>query len=116
MLHNTSTDSHFILLCVVDGETTSFPVNIKPTRTVGHLKDAIKTALSPQFDDIAAKDLILWSVSIPDDDDDDENPVVLENIITKDQKKLKATRELSDVWKDKPPKGTIHVIIQRPPR
>ncbi|KAG0288839.1 hypothetical protein BGZ96_007438 [Linnemannia gamsii] len=35
-------DNDLSLLCLVDGESTSFPVDIKPTKTVGHLKKAIK--------------------------------------------------------------------------
>ncbi|KAG0060879.1 hypothetical protein BGZ89_011907, partial [Linnemannia elongata] len=106
------------LFCLVDGEATShaFSVKIPSTDTVDDLKDHIKTKKSPEFDDVAADKLTLWRVSIPDDEDHDDIPVVLDNVIIKDQKKLRATRELSDVWKDKPPKGTIHVIIRRPPQ
>ncbi|KAK5809582.1 hypothetical protein F5H01DRAFT_381910 [Linnemannia elongata] len=112
------TDDHLTLFCLVDGEATSnaFSVKIPSTDTVDDLKDHIKTKKSPEFDDVAADKLTLWRVSIPDDEDHDEIPVVLDNVIIKDQKKLRATRELSDVWKDKPPKGTIHVIIRRPPQ
>jgi len=74
--------------------------------------------LSPQCDDIAAKDLTLWHVSIPVDydDDDDRIPIVLDNVNNKDKKKLRETRELSEVFPAKPPKNTIHIIVQRPPR
>ena len=112
------TNNLLTLFCLVDGESTSFSVDIDTSKTVDHLKDLIKTALSPQCDDIAAKDLTLWHVSIPVDydDDDDRIPIVLDNVNNKDKKKLRETRELSEVFPAKPPKNTIHVIVQRPPQ
>lgn len=84
------------LFCLVDGEPQSNVFSVKPTPAdnVDNLKNLIKSALSPQFDDIAAKYLTLWSVSIPDDDDDDEIPIVLGNVNNKDKKKLRATHGL----------------------
>ncbi|KAF9120397.1 hypothetical protein BGX30_003197, partial [Mortierella sp. GBA39] len=110
------TEDRLNLLCLDDGEPQSnvFSVKATPTDTVDDLRVLISAKRLGI--DTLSKDLTLWRVSIPDDDDDDEIPVVLDNVINKDQKKLRTTRELSDVWKDKPPKGTIHVIIQRPPR
>ncbi|KAG9062127.1 hypothetical protein KI688_006459 [Linnemannia hyalina] len=104
------------LFCLVDGESTPFPIEIESTKTIGDLKDLVKAALSPQFDDITAKDLTIWSVSIPvSDDDDDEIPIVLDNVNSKDNK-LRAMRGLLEVFPDKPPKNTIHIIVQRPPQ
>jgi hypothetical protein len=59
-----------------------------PSPTVGDLKDLIKTKQTPAFDDFTVDQLNLWCVSIPDDDDDDEIPIVLDNINSKDKKKL----------------------------
>lgn len=61
MLHNTMPDHRLNLFCLVDGEGTSnaFFVKIPSSDTVDDLKNHIKTALSPQFDDIAAKALAL---------------------------------------------------------
>ncbi|KAF9415354.1 hypothetical protein BGZ94_000118 [Podila epigama] len=105
------------LFCLVDGESTPFPVEIESTKTIGDLKDAIKDKKAPRFDDVAADELTLWRVSIPDADDDEndeESPVLLDSIPSKDKKKLKATHDLSDVFKETPPKKTIHIIVQRP--
>ncbi|KAF9080259.1 hypothetical protein BGX23_002403, partial [Mortierella sp. AD031] len=94
------------LFCLVDGEaaTNAFRVEIESTKTIGDLKKLTKVEKAPCFDDVAADDLSLWRVSIPDDDNDDEILVVLDNVKDKDKKKLKATRELSEVFPDKPPK------------
>ncbi|KAF8919094.1 hypothetical protein BGZ58_004701, partial [Dissophora ornata] len=89
-----------------------------PSKTVDGLKKAIKDENPDTFSSIDAKDLTLWRVSIADDDDDDDNelPILLHSISSEDKKKLKATRELSDVFQEVPPKKTIHIIVQRPPQ
>ncbi|KAF9212485.1 hypothetical protein BGZ59_006689, partial [Podila verticillata] len=50
------------LFCLVEGEATTkaFSINIPLNNTVDDLKNLIKTACSPQFDDIAADKLTLW--------------------------------------------------------
>ncbi|KAF9368727.1 hypothetical protein CPB97_004301, partial [Podila verticillata] len=109
--------------CLVDGESTPFPVEIEPAKTIGELKDAMKEKKSPEFDDIAADKLTLWRVSIPlpddnndDDDDDDDLPILLNNISKIDRRKLKTvTNKVSDVFGNEPDEKMIHVIVQRPP-
>ncbi|KAF9314604.1 hypothetical protein BG003_003982 [Podila horticola] len=83
------TDNLMRLFCLVNGEPTSnaFPVEIKSTKTIGDLKDLIKTKKTPEFDDIAADKLTLWRVTIPITDDDNEIPILLNNI-TSDRKKF----------------------------
>ncbi|KAG0274489.1 hypothetical protein BGZ97_010496, partial [Linnemannia gamsii] len=71
------TDNLLTLFCVVDGESTSFPAVIDPTKTVGELKDEIKTKKANAFSEIDADQLTLWKVEIPDDDDDEEIPILL---------------------------------------
>ncbi|KAF9308194.1 hypothetical protein BG003_011449, partial [Podila horticola] len=99
-------DNRMSLFYLVDGEATSnaFPVEIESTKTIDDLKDLIKNKKTPRFDDIAADELTLWRVSIPDadDDDDDDLPILLDNIPGKDRKKPKTTRELSDIFNEKP--------------
>ncbi|KAF9191289.1 hypothetical protein BGZ49_003564 [Haplosporangium sp. Z 27] len=56
------------VFCVIDGETISqaFPVSYNSRNTfIGELKDTIKAITSPTFDDIPARNLTLWEVSIP---------------------------------------------------
>ena len=113
MLRNTMTDNLFTLLCVVDGEATAFPVVVKPSNLVGELKDAIKTKKDPRFDDIAADKLTLWKVSIPLVPLHERKPIVLTE--HKSATELDPTDDISDVFKETPPKKTIHIIVQRPP-
>ncbi|KAF9129194.1 hypothetical protein BGW39_004386 [Mortierella sp. 14UC] len=82
--------------------------------TVADLK-LVKTGKAPELNDAAADKLTLWSVSITKNDDDDDTPVMIDNVSAKDKMKLKATRELSDVFIEKPLEGAIHIIIQCSP-
>ncbi|KAG0011910.1 hypothetical protein BGZ80_000336 [Entomortierella chlamydospora] len=72
------------LNCIVDGDSTSFPVDVVPEKSIGHLKDAIHAKKSKTFHDIDADKLTLWRVEIPDQDE--ERAVVLDAI--SDKKKL----------------------------
>ncbi|KAF9107236.1 hypothetical protein BGX29_006922 [Mortierella sp. GBA35] len=102
------------LFCLVDGEATSqaFSVEVDSTKTVDHLKNLLKAEQSPDFDDVVANNLTLWSVSIPDDDNDDEIPIVLDNVNNKDKKRLRATRELSESFIDKPPTSSFSALLK----
>ncbi|KAF9089031.1 hypothetical protein BGX27_002573, partial [Mortierella sp. AM989] len=70
-----------MLFCLVDGEATSnaFPVGIESTKTIGDLKELIKTKKTNDFSDVDADKLTLWRVTIPDKDDDDETLIKIES-------------------------------------
>ncbi|GJJ71714.1 hypothetical protein EMPS_04071 [Entomortierella parvispora] len=102
------------LFCLVDTEATPFSVDIDPSKTVHHLKKAIKDEIPKTFDGIEAKDLTLWLVSIPvPNDDNNEVPIYINNLLETDKKKLKATTKLSKVFDAELPEDTIHIIVQR---
>ncbi|KAG0007630.1 hypothetical protein BGZ81_004741, partial [Podila clonocystis] len=104
-------DNNLTLFCLVNGEATPFSVEVDRTKTVDHLKNLIVNGdQEPAFRDVAAKDLTLWQVSIPDDDDD--LPILLDSVPEK--KKLKATTKLSKIFVGDLPEDTIHIIVQRP--
>ena len=110
------TNNRLTLFCLVDGEATSnaFSIKVPSIDTVDDLKNLIKSALSPQFDDIAAKDLSLWRVSIPITKDNSEIPILFNNIAKEEKEKLLPSKDLSNIFEEKPPKKTIHIIVQRP--
>lgn len=108
------TDNRLSLFCLVDGQATPFSVDIDPAKTVDHLKVAIKDKKANDFSDVDADKLTLWHVSITVSDDDDDDDVPIVKCMPKDKKKLKPTRELSDVFGDKAAKNMIHIIVQRP--
>ncbi|KAG0080939.1 hypothetical protein BGZ92_000406 [Podila epicladia] len=105
------------LFCLVDGEATSqaFPVEIESTKTIGSLKQCIKTDKTPRFDDVAADELTLWRVSVPITDDNDEIPILLSSV-TSNKKKLGPATRLSKVFPEELPEETVHILVQRPPR
>ncbi|KAF9407611.1 hypothetical protein BGZ94_002636 [Podila epigama] len=90
----------------------AFSIDIDQTKTVDHLKDAIKAKQSPDFDDITAKALTLWRVSIPVVPANKHKPVVLNEVDSPTE--LDSTDDVSEVFPDKPAKKTIHIIVQRP--
>ncbi|KAG9065460.1 hypothetical protein KI688_002787 [Linnemannia hyalina] len=59
------TDNLLTLFCLVNGDSVAFSVDIDASKTVDHLKDAIKTKIPDTFKGVDAKDLTLWRVSIP---------------------------------------------------
>ncbi|KAF9321817.1 hypothetical protein BG003_010841 [Podila horticola] len=115
------TDNSLNLICLVDGEATSnaFSVKIPSNDSVDDLKKLIKTEKSVAFDDIPANKLTLWRVSIPVVLANKHNPIVLNEIDSPtelDPTELDPTDDISDVFEDQPPKKTIHIMVQRPPR
>ncbi|KAG0248702.1 hypothetical protein BG011_009994, partial [Mortierella polycephala] len=81
--------------------------------TVDNLKDLIKTKKAPRFDDVSADELKLWRVNVPVIAADKHIAIVLNEIESKTE--LVLTDNLSDVFEEKPPKKTIHIIVQRAP-
>ncbi|KAG0247856.1 hypothetical protein BG011_000804, partial [Mortierella polycephala] len=100
------------LFCLVEGGTVPFSTDISPTRTIDHLKKLIKTEKAVEFSDVDADQLTLWHVSIPVDLVKKNDVILFDAIDTKQE--LMPTDDLSDVFVEKPPKKTIHIIVQRP--
>ncbi|KAF9580019.1 hypothetical protein BGW38_003496, partial [Lunasporangiospora selenospora] len=107
------TDRFFTLFCLVDGESTAFPVSASTATTFGELKDLIKAKKAPEFDDVAADKLTLWRVSVPVPPKKNRKEIWLADVTSKDE--LDKTDDIADVFPEAPPKKTIHVIVQRPP-
>ncbi|KAG0296276.1 hypothetical protein BGZ97_004575, partial [Linnemannia gamsii] len=102
------------LFCLINGDPTSnaFSVKIPSSDTVDDLKNLIKTTQSPDFNDIAAKNLTLWRVTIPVVAGKIHEAVFLNEIDAKTE--LVAIDEISELFKKKTlPKKSIHIIIER---
>ncbi|KAG0203112.1 hypothetical protein BGX28_004507 [Mortierella sp. GBA30] len=93
-------------------ESTSFSVDINSNKIVDNLKDAIKHKIPDTFSGVDAKDLTLWKVSIPVVRKKDRKEISLADVLSKEE--LDGTDDVSDVFKETPPKKTIHIIVQRP--
>ncbi|KAF9133873.1 hypothetical protein BG015_003496, partial [Linnemannia schmuckeri] len=107
------TTNPLTLFCLVDGETTSqaFSVDIDQTKTVDHLKKLIKTEKAPRFDDVAADELTLWRVFIPDEKMD--SFITVDALGDKTQLNNPRTR-LSKLFPESPDDNT-YILVQRPP-
>ncbi|OAQ24326.1 hypothetical protein K457DRAFT_1823888 [Linnemannia elongata AG-77] len=110
------TNNLLTLFCLVDGVATSsaFSVEIDSTNTVDELKKLIKTEKVNDFQDVDADKLTLWRVSFLITRDNSEIPILFNNIAKEEKEKLHAADDLSDIFDEKPPKKTIHIIVQRP--
>ncbi|KAK5828980.1 hypothetical protein F5H01DRAFT_329294 [Linnemannia elongata] len=106
-------DNLLTLFCLVDGDSVPFSVDINASKTVDRLKDANKTKIPNTFKGVDAKDLTLSRVSIPLVPKKDCKDISLGDIPSKEE--LDETDDLFDVFPDKLPKKTIHIIVQRPP-
>ncbi|KAK3837560.1 MAG: hypothetical protein J3R72DRAFT_195679 [Linnemannia gamsii] len=98
----------------MERQLPAFSVDIDQTKTVDHLKKFIKTEIPDTFNGVYAKDLILWRVSILITRDNSEIPILFNNIAKEEKGKLHPADDLSDIFDEKPPKKTIHIIVQRP--
>ncbi|THH02050.1 hypothetical protein EW145_g6811, partial [Phellinidium pouzarii] len=91
----------------------AFPIKIDNTETVGILKKVIKAETKDIFDHLAAFDLHLWNVEIPSKN----NAVFKERLaayIKNDHKldeDMTPSDELCDVFPDRLPKNSVHIII-----
>ncbi|KAG0015141.1 hypothetical protein BGZ81_011830 [Podila clonocystis] len=91
----------------------AFPLAISSTETVGQLRAAIHLSKLVWFKDLEAEDLALSRVSIPVKAVDKLRPIFLNEFVSTE---LDPTDDVADVFKDKPPEKTIHIIVQRPPQ
>ncbi|KAF8909058.1 hypothetical protein BGZ58_006036, partial [Dissophora ornata] len=107
------TNNLLTLFCLVEGESTPFPVKIESSESIGELKKAIKTEIPDTLNGIDAKDLTLWRVEVPLAPLQDRKPIVLNEVDSATE--LDPTDDLADVFEVQPPKKRIHVIVQRPP-
>ncbi|KAG0047663.1 hypothetical protein BGZ90_007830 [Linnemannia elongata] len=105
------------LFCLVDGEGTSnaFSVKVASTDTVDGLKKLIKAEKTNKFSDFDADQLTLWRVSIPVVPANRHKPIFLNEI--ESPVELDPTDDVSEAFpsRNKLPKKTIYVIVQRPP-
>ncbi|KAG0247432.1 hypothetical protein BG011_001478 [Mortierella polycephala] len=108
------TNDRLDLFCLVSGDPISgaFSVITSSGRTVDQLRDLIKAKKTVALGDVGVEQLTLWSVLVPVAADNIHNAVFLNKIGSKTE--LVPTDDLSDVFEERPPKMTIHIIVQRP--
>ncbi|KAF9339447.1 hypothetical protein BGX26_009331, partial [Mortierella sp. AD094] len=102
------TDNRLTLLCIEVGEATPFSVKIDRGEIVDELKKVIKTEKPNDFNDVDADQFKLFEVSIPLAPLNERKPILLNQVDSATE--LDPTDDLSDVFKETPPKKTIHII------
>jgi hypothetical protein len=102
-----------VLNCFVlgDGINNTFPVEIARTKSVGILKEAIKTKKSPKFDYIPADQLVLWRVDITCDRSLQET---IHDLGLTDEGCLLPVKRLSDSFVHLPDPENVHIVMRRP--
>ncbi|KAI8594678.1 hypothetical protein EDD21DRAFT_74345 [Dissophora ornata] len=113
MLRNTMTNNPLALFCVIERESNPFSVKINPSDTVDDVKDAIKAKKANDLSDVDADRLTLWKVEMPLPSLEERKPIVLNEVDFAIELK-DPTDDISDVFKEQPPKKTISIIVQRP--
>ncbi|RHZ81236.1 hypothetical protein Glove_122g89 [Diversispora epigaea] len=105
----------FFCLVKDDPKKNAFEVEIEKNKTVSFLKEKIKEKLHPLFENIAAKDIVLWKVNVPFDDEAMEVDIVLENKEEIGVQELsRPTRKISNVFIEDITDDSIQIIIERP--
>jgi hypothetical protein len=97
----------------VRGDDTDhvFTVEIANTKNVSALKDYIKDKNKHTLEQVDAKTLNLYKVSIPVDDGFEENVGKVE---LGDEHELLAVKRLAGVFVDRPKEGHLHIIVKSP--
>ncbi|CAG8696441.1 9038_t:CDS:2, partial [Funneliformis caledonium] len=98
--------------CLVNGDplADAFPVDILDSRTIGHLKDAIRKNINAP-DNVKAKNLEIWKVNIPFDEAE-ENAITLDNIEVKRKLLIPAIKIYNVI--DEIPESNVQFIVKIP--
>ncbi|KAG2357031.1 hypothetical protein BDR07DRAFT_398572 [Suillus spraguei] len=104
----------YTLNCIVFGDDSShiFQVEIEETRTVGHVRKAIKDSKEVRFGHVDADDLKLWQVDLHVDEMIEHN---LRNLTLDPTKSLLPVRAMSKVFESAPQDKHLHIVIQCSP-
>ncbi|GJJ71707.1 hypothetical protein EMPS_04064 [Entomortierella parvispora] len=100
------------LLCLVEGDfqKNAFFVDVEPTWSIAKLRDEINPKISRPSDNVLAKDLALWSVSIPYDLANKQKRIFLGENSTE----LDPIATLSQALPLEMSENSIRIIVQRP--
>ncbi|KAG0016845.1 hypothetical protein BGZ81_011021 [Podila clonocystis] len=105
------------LFGIMDGQcrANAFSVKINfADNNVDDLKKLIKVAKSPLWDDLAADELTISRVSIPDDVNKQWEVISLRDVIF--QRELRATESMTKAFGEAPlPRETLHFIVHEVP-
>ncbi|KAF9307079.1 hypothetical protein BGZ74_000083 [Mortierella antarctica] len=105
------------LFGIMDGQCRANAFSVKINfvdNNVDDLKKLIKVAKSPRWDYLAADELTISRVSIPDDANKQREIILLRDVIF--QRELRATESMAKAFGEAPlPKETLHFIVHEVP-
>jgi hypothetical protein len=96
-----------------DEPTKAFTVKISKTDNVSILKELIKEKNAPHLDHLAAKDLILYKVSLPTVDIDSNTDSKATPAVMRIH--LQPLEEIQDVFPETLQKSHVHIIFEHGP-
>jgi hypothetical protein len=105
------------IVCLLQGRSDPFPVNIDETQTVGHLKKEIRKENSEALAAVDAVELKLYYINITSDEPNKQNYTKqVDNIFQNlsECKPLDPLNKLSKIEKGFP-KGRVHIFVPLPP-
>ncbi|GBB95880.1 hypothetical protein RclHR1_26380002 [Rhizophagus clarus] len=99
--------------CLVHGDllADAFPVDIEASKTIGHLKDAIRKKINAP-ESVKAKDLELWRVNVPFEEAEG-TAITLDVIETKRKLTIPAIK-IYGVFDDKISEFNVHFVVKVP--
>src|SRR6266702_179887 len=110
---NLSSESPRLLelncLIISDDPSRIFAVKIEETKSVGYLKEAIKSKKKPAFNNVDANTLDLWSVSIDVNDHLEEK---INDLNLKSMNPLSPVKKLSGVFSNQLEDKHLHIVVQ----
>jgi len=108
----------YTIWCFLPGCRSAFPVDIEETRTVAHLKDAIKAKLTNTLATVDSHALSLYHINVEESDDDERVAIEEVNRLAQDLsslKRLHSVDSLEDVFESSaPPPETINILVLAP--
>ncbi|PKK72119.1 hypothetical protein RhiirC2_777567 [Rhizophagus irregularis] len=94
-------------------EKNAFPVDYDISKTIGHLKNAIKEKKSVALGNIDANTPKLWKVNIPESKKHEINEGIDIKEKFRGEKLDSNLSTIGDHFKEQPPSRHIHIIVQR---
>jgi hypothetical protein len=106
----------YTIFCLFEDRGGPFPVDIDETRTVGHLKKAIKQEKPVDLADVDADHLNLYHVNLKYVNSDEQARITRVKEALKGLEPLGPLRKLSNIEDGFPEdEDSVHIIVQLPP-
>ena len=101
------------LFCFIQGSSVDQPffIHIDEGKSIHDLKEAVKKELSPTLDNLAAAELSLYCISVPDDSNEELQRII--GCIHSKNDRPSSREAVGEVFPS-PIAGHIHLVIRTP--